>query len=262
MPKVSMGRMTWSEIEEAVRRDAVVLLPLGTLETQGRHAPMGYDYLLAERLAIEVAGQTDSLVTPTLPFGYSHFSRPFPGTISLQAETLRAIFTDLFESLIHSGFNHLLCLNNHGLNEPILGHVADQIREAHRFNIFSLQPSKLARDLSRDLYDDQPAAFAHGGEPTISLMLHLYPDDMAQLDEMKAQQWAEYQGLRLAGPLAVRFKESTIGLYTNFKALAPGGGMGDITQASAEKGRIMFERMTGYLVDFIDTFKKMDTRVG
>lgn len=261
MSKVLLSHMTWLEVEEAVRRNPVVLVPMGTTETQGKHSPMGYDYLLAEKLAEEVAKQSDSLVTPTLPFGYSHFSRPFPGTISLQAETLRAIFTDLLESLIRTGFDHILCFNNHGLNEPILGYVADQIREAQGLDIFSLQPSKLARDLTKDLYEDQQTAFAHGGEPTVSLMLYLFPDDM-NMEGAERRPWGEYQGLKLAGPSAVRFRDSAIGIYTDIKSLAPTGGMGDATQASAEKGRIMFERMTEYLVDFVDTFKKMDTKRG
>ena len=54
MTKYRMGEITATEMREVLRARPVVLLPLGSFEDQGPHAPMG-DYLLAEKIAELVA---------------------------------------------------------------------------------------------------------------------------------------------------------------------------------------------------------------
>jgi creatinine amidohydrolase len=250
--------MTWLEVEEAVSDSAVVLVPMGTVEVQGRHAPMGYDFILAERVAEAVAERAGCLVAPTLPFGYSHFSWSFPGTISLRPETLRGVISDLSESLVRSGFRHILFLNNHGLNEPILGHVAERVGREQGLDLFSIQPSKLAQDLGADLYEHPEVAFSHGGEPTISLMLYLVPECVRRGNPERLE-WGSYHGKKLVSAGRIEHGHSTLRVYSDFRALAPTGGMGDATQASREKGRIMFERMVEYLVEFVEEYGGMDT---
>ena len=55
MMKYRMGEITARELREILPERPVVLLPLGSFEDQGPHAPMG-DYLSAERMA-ELAAQ-------------------------------------------------------------------------------------------------------------------------------------------------------------------------------------------------------------
>lgn len=259
MPQRYLGRMTWQMVEEAAERDLPVLIPLGTLEMQGLHAPMGHDYIVAERLAAAVAEREECLVSPTVPFGYSHFSKPVPGTISLRPETLHHLLTDIAESLLRHGFKHLIFINNHGLNEPILGHVADDVRERYGVSIASVFPSKLAQDLSRDLYERQEGVFAHGGEPTVSLMMYLTPEDMKGMDEAQPRAYhSPFEQFELAGPGSVRVGESSVNVYIDITRIAPTGGGGDASVASAEKGRIMFERMVDLLSDFVAQFRHVE----
>ena len=49
-PKVHMGMITGGEARELYATNPVILLPMGSHEDQGPHAPMG-DYLLAEKIA-------------------------------------------------------------------------------------------------------------------------------------------------------------------------------------------------------------------
>ena len=46
-PKVHMGALTGDEGRAIYAKNPVILLPMGSQEDQGPHAPMG-DYLLAE----------------------------------------------------------------------------------------------------------------------------------------------------------------------------------------------------------------------
>ena len=54
MTKYRMGEITALEMREILSARPVVLLPLGSFEDQGPHAPMG-DYLSAERMAELIA---------------------------------------------------------------------------------------------------------------------------------------------------------------------------------------------------------------
>ena len=72
-PLVHMGTITGGEARELLKSNPVILLPMGSHEDQGPHAPMG-DYLLAEKIAELAALQaskagTRTLVAPVLPYG-------------------------------------------------------------------------------------------------------------------------------------------------------------------------------------------------
>ena len=85
--KVRMGEITGGEARALYARRPVVLLPLGSHEDQGPHAPMG-DYLLAEAVAERIAlraseAGTETVVAPVLPFGKSDFFGSMPGGITV-----------------------------------------------------------------------------------------------------------------------------------------------------------------------------------
>ena len=48
--KVRMAELTGGEARELYPQNPVILLPMGSLEDQGPHAPMG-DYMSADRIA-------------------------------------------------------------------------------------------------------------------------------------------------------------------------------------------------------------------
>src|SRR3981189_416111 len=92
-PKVHMGMITGGEARELYPTNPVILLPLGSHEDQGPHAPMG-DYLLAEHVANQIAERAsglgvDTLVAPVIPFGGSNYFGSTPGGIALSQTTLR-----------------------------------------------------------------------------------------------------------------------------------------------------------------------------
>src|SRR5687767_6690722 len=49
-PQVHMGTITGGVAREILANNPIILLPMGSHEDQGPHAPMG-DYLLAEKIA-------------------------------------------------------------------------------------------------------------------------------------------------------------------------------------------------------------------
>ena len=261
MKGVELAHMTWPVVAAAAKDGWPVIVPIGTVEAQGLHAPMGHDHIVAEALGRAVSERIECVVTPTIPFGYSHFSKPFAGTISLRPGTLYALLEDLVSCLAQSGFNRFIFINNHSLNEPVLGHVADEMRERHGVLIASVFPSQMAADLSADLYEDQESVFAHGGEPTVSLMMHLTPEAMQNMDQAGPLDFiSPFEELELAGPGAVRFGGTSVKVYTDIAKMMPTGGAGDPRAASADKGLLMFERMTEVVAEFVKVFIETEAK--
>src|SRR4030088_517616 len=118
--KVRLGELTAVETREALAKNPVILLPMGSHEDQGPHAPMG-DYLLAEKVAelsavkATTAG-TRAVVAPVRPFGGADFFGPMIGGIAITPPTLTAVITDMVASLHRTGLTRLIVINGHGGN--------------------------------------------------------------------------------------------------------------------------------------------------
>src|SRR3954452_10956195 len=120
MMKYRMGELTAVEMRETLRDRPVVLLPLGSFEDQGPHAPMG-DYLSAERMAELIAERATvrgvrTLVAPVLAYGGADFFGTAPGGIALGQETFRAVLTDMFACLLRHDIARLIVVNGHAGN--------------------------------------------------------------------------------------------------------------------------------------------------
>ena len=112
-----IAEMDWRAVEDWLRRDDRVVLPLGSTE---QHAGLSLctDAILAERVATEAAGPLGVPVYPALPFGLAPYFAAFPGSITLRVESFAAVVRDVLDSLKRSGFRRILIVNGHGGNQP------------------------------------------------------------------------------------------------------------------------------------------------
>ena len=93
--KLRLAEITQGEAKEILPRNPVILLPMGSFEDQGPHAPMG-DYLSADAIAERIARRAtargvETMIAPVLPFGGADYFGSMPGGISLTQPTLRAV---------------------------------------------------------------------------------------------------------------------------------------------------------------------------
>lgn len=110
--------MNWMQVEAYLAVDDRCVLPIGSTE---QHAQLSLcvDAILAERVAVEAAEPLGVPVYPAMPFGLAPYFLAFPGTISLQVETLLAVVRDLVASVHRAGFRRVLIVNGHGGNMPV-----------------------------------------------------------------------------------------------------------------------------------------------
>lgn len=258
--KCEMYRMTWKEIEMEVKNDPVVIIPLGSTEQQGPHTPTG-DYRAATAVALKVAKETNSLVVPTIPFGYSEYFRNFPGTISLSAETLLSVLLDSVRSILSGGFQHIVFFNGHAGNTPIIDRAARIIRREERITISSLNLWELITpDMRKEIYNGENTT-GHGGEPMTSLFLYLEPNDM-RMDLLKNLNINyNWQNLKIKGLNKAEVNDVEGYIYFNMEDISSDGVFLFIESASAERGKKIFEIVVERASRFVSGFKETQTIV-
>jgi creatinine amidohydrolase len=184
------------EVERASRSGcALVILPVGVVEEHGAHLPLGLDSFAAEVYAEAAASHLEAqgyevVIAPTISYGVARAALDFPGTLSLEPETLRSLVVDIGRSLARHGLNRLVILNGH----RDLSHMKalDEAREllvkektAQVLCVgFTSDPELTVAcyregisELSRSLRPDREG---HGGEWETSLALHAFPDLVKQ----------------------------------------------------------------------------------
>ncbi len=176
-PSAAWAELTWEEIAAlpASGRDAAIL-PIGATEQHGPHLGTGMDSALTARLCTAVSAATQVPSLPLLPYGCSlGHSHRWPGTLSLQPQTLIAVLTDIGDWLHAAGFNRLFIVNGHVTNAAPARCALEILRSRHDrlmvavINLATLSP-RVAKAFSADATD------WHANAAETSLMLALEPE--------------------------------------------------------------------------------------
>lgn len=248
--KIRMAELTSEEARQELTEDAVVLLPMGSLEDQGVHAPMG-DYLAADLMAVEIAkaARADGVptfVAPVIPFGGRDYFDSSHGGISISHTTLAGILDDMFACLNRHGIRKLMIVNGHGGNVPAITEVA--LRWRHKAGLFvpSMYLWQVAYGELPGLIGAEKAgrSSGHGGDPLTSVGLHFYPDILRPDLVRPAPEGSEIKGLKIAGFSSVNYDGAKIQAPIEaLEATATGAYGCDPTLCSAETGSALVARL-------------------
>ena len=107
--------LNWMHVEEYLKRDDRVVLPVGSTEQHG-YLSLETDNILAERVSTEAAEPLGVLVLPVLPYGLTPSFQAYPGSPTLRLSTFFDVLRDLLDSLFGQGFRRFLVVNGHGGN--------------------------------------------------------------------------------------------------------------------------------------------------
>lgn len=261
MKKIHWYLMSWQEIREAQKSNPVIIIPAGTVETQGPYTYIGLECIIPQRLAEEVANRTNALVVPTIPFGYSTLFQDFPGTITLRPEILSGLYEDVVRSIARHGFDHLLFLAMHVPNQPMMEQVAHKVRDELGLLIAWINPGRLAPAVMKEVSPDYAAARGHGADPGLSQAMYLEPEMVDTSRIVPNQARKEYQGMPLDG-MTPMFKNYPLDMAIRLQDVSPtSGGYGDPTLATKEQGEKIFKRMVEHVTAVVQKFATMKTRL-
>ncbi|BCH21524.1 creatininase family protein [Mesorhizobium sp. L-8-3] len=184
--RIHLELMSFEDVAAALAKGAsTVLIPCGAVEQHGPHLPLCMDADHAEALAVTVARRLgDTLIAPTIKVGYSSHHLAFPGTISLRAETLGAIYLDYCTSLARHGFKRMLLFSGHIGNFPVLRDMLPRLKsvvpdgvEIEAF-VDSIAWIDTWRAAVKAAGGDPAAVGGHADIAETSLMMRLRPDSV------------------------------------------------------------------------------------
>jgi creatinine amidohydrolase len=251
-------KLTWPEINRAVKRKIPVIIPIGAVEQHGPHLPLDVDMLEVTAVAHAAARliPNNVLVLPTQPYGYTGHVMDFPGTINIHYEHLIHFMCDIGKSVAYHGFKKIIFLNGHGSNAPNMDLVARRLNletdaEAIATNWWSMIgiDPEFHKTWRESIY---PGGVAHACELETSVYLFIDEENVRRdkikngyIEFHKDKSAYQYVDLWGAGPAT---KVSWTASYSDT------GVLGEAELATKEKGERVVKEAARRLAAFIQEF--------
>jgi creatinine amidohydrolase len=259
-PTVFLAEMTNPEVEEFVRSHKTVIVPVGSTEQHGPHAPLGTDALIPTEIARRIAPEVDAAVAPTVGYGLSYPHAGFTGVVFLRMSTFSALIEDLCLQLATMGFRRIVFLNGHYDNTYAIAYacaaVGNQLPAGVR--AFPLNYwDAMTPDEAAEFFDPANGLHANKGETSAVMAINAALVDMERAN-------AEMPPFpEVTNPAAV---------HTAFFFSSPGsvyrathsGTWGDARESSVEFGERYLDVVTRSTIRLLDdverTFAAMPDR--
>jgi creatinine amidohydrolase len=221
---------------------AIAVLPIAAIEQHGPHLPVSVDTTLVDGVIDaclpHLRPELTALFLPTQAVGKSNEHARYAGTLTLSADTLRALWMELGACVARAGFGKLVLLNSHGGQVALMETVARDLRVAHDIvvvstNWFSLP---MASEVHALFTADEHRFGIHAGDVETSMMLALAPHTVRMgearaFDSAMAQRARDFPLLgNGAGKVAWQVQD-----------LNAWGAAGDATRATEAKGRAVID---------------------
>lgn len=247
---------TSQEFSSLTAQDLIAVLPVGAIEQHGPHLPLCVDTAivngLIERVVAVLPDELPVVFLPTQPVGKSNEHLQFAGTLSLSAQTLTALWSDIGACVAHAGVRKIILLNSHGGQISIMDTVVRELRINHDMLAFSVNWFGLG--MPEGMYShDELRHGIHAGDMETSVMLALHP---------------ELVGMENAAD----FKPATMRLEQDYKTISltggakpgwqaqdmhPQGACGNASIATAAKGDKTLDHAVARLLDVFKDVHRM-----
>ncbi|MDG5775587.1 creatininase family protein [Haloarculaceae archaeon H-GB2-1] len=238
---MQLSDSTWTDVD-AVDTD-LAMVPVGSTEQHGPHAPLGTDTLNAETVAEAGADRYDGdvVVTPAIPVGVAEEHRQFTGTLWVGEDTFRSYVREVVASLAHHGFDRVVLVNGHGGNISALGEVAGKI--VRRDDAYAVPFTWF------DEVGEHTSDMGHGGPLETALVRHANPDliredRIEEAVEGASDRWGDWQGRANLAFDSAEFTEN--------------GVVGDPSEGDADLGAELLDLAAESLAELLDALADRD----
>ena len=231
------------QLREKAGQDAIVVLPVASLEQHGPHLPVEVDSMLGEAVAARTAVKVQAmgqpiLVLPVLWTGLSEHHMSFGGTITLDNAGFAAVVEGVVRSVLRHGFKRIVLLNAHGGNENALRTITDDLKPRYRAAIVQFTYWYAAAVPIAKILETQ-GGLSHACEAETSMMMAVRPELVATDRIPLAKSNTTPAVDDLVGGGVYRWR--SIG------SRSASGVIGNPEAASAEKGERLFDAISSAL---------------
>ena len=223
----------------------IAVLPVAAIEQHGPHLPLSVDTDLVNGVIaaalLHLPEALPVLFLPTQSVGLSPEHARFAGTLTLKAETVIHLWTELAESVARTGVKKLVLLNSHGGQVGVMDVVARDLRArlnmlVYSVNWFNLPLIDEQGSSVSELFSAHEHRFGiHAGDMETSMMLALKPEhvDMTQAQNFHSTSQDRSEKFTILGD------GRSAKLGWQMQDYNPQGAVGNASAASAEKGRAL-----------------------
>lgn len=142
----TMVEMTWLEVENEVKNNSIVLLPIAIIEEHGPHMDLSPDvyiaYLFCKLLKKKLKNKNiRSIIAPPFYWGVCEETKKFPGTFSVRPETMKSLLIDIYTSLNSWGFKNVFIFNSHGdyTHKEMIESSIQEVKESLKIHVYNLE---------------------------------------------------------------------------------------------------------------------------
>lgn len=254
-----LERISWPQAEAYFKTNDTVIIPLGSLESHGRHMPLGTDTLIPERILEIMEEKNDTLIAPVIPYGCTDYLSSFPGTVNLGHDVLYQLLKAIAESLRSHGARRFVVLNGHGGNVPVLDRISlDLYKEGCL--LAQMNWWQMVWNLIPDQEGRKPWRGGHGGAEETAAILAIDPSLVDQNEIKDAPVKGLSEQLPASGMRTVRYKGVDIPVSRLSMDMNDNGWFGDDhpSEANAKWGAEMIQASADYICDFIEVFRQAE----
>src|SRR5262247_3157639 len=169
---VMWKELTAEELRSKAAANAIVVLPVASMEQHGPHLPVGVDTILCEavcKAGAELAVKdVPVVVAPTLWCGMAEHHMAYGGTFTFDIPTYRAVLLCFLKSIERHGFQRVLVVNGHGGNIAALSAFLPDIARETGLKVRMTTYFDQAKGAMADILEDQKGVH-HACEAETSL---------------------------------------------------------------------------------------------
>lgn len=242
----------WSDLSTADfaaidRSRAIAVLPVAATEQHGPHLPLSVDTDIVNGVVAaalpHLAPDLPALFLPTQAVGFSPEHTRFAGTLTLKAETLIRVWTELGECVAASGVKKLVLLNSHGGQVGALDLVARDLRARLGMLVYSVNWFNLplldaqGQDVNALFSAEEHRFGIHAGEIETSMMRVLRPERV----RMERAEYFRSTSQDRAERFATLGNGKSAKMGWMMQDYNPEGAVGNATAATADKGHALLD---------------------
>lgn len=239
MESHSIERITQPDAEALLAETRTAVLATGSIEQHGAHLPLGTDALAALAIADRVARQLRSLLVPLPLVGIAPYHMPWPGSLTLRPDTLRAFIVDVCAGLARGGAERILIVNWHEGNTPTLRLAADDVQRHDPVRVLIAE----GHIITNALFPDE-AEFTHAGSMETAAVL-AYDPALVRVDE--ARDASDYSRGKDGHEL---FRQRDVyPILEDFRQIAATGWYGHPQLIGVDRAREIIDQVADHVVD-------------
>lgn len=257
LPSRYWEELSTTDFEDLDPERTIAILPVAAIEQHGPHLPVAVDACINRAIVQAMLARAPNdltlLVLPEMPVGKSNEHQAFPGTLTLSAETLIRLWSEIGESVHRAGVRKLVVFNTHGGQPQIVDIVVRELRVKFGMLAVSVGPGSFGRPQGLFPADELEYGI-HGGSVETSIMMHARPDLVR--DDKRADFHSAAEDV--AREFDVLRAEGKIGFGWQTQDLQPAGACGNALDADAERGAALLEHAADAFVALLRDVARYD----